>query len=119
MQGLHKIHLTAWFPCQVTQVSSGWRRNDWEVDERPVSSVGAGMGQPLQSRPMQEQAELPEASYPRNQQREMALHAPGLGTFLPKGVVDRSLHGFKESSWKRNPLRVTKYIETISGSGSS
>lgn len=52
-----------------------------------MSSVGAGMGQPLQSRPVQEQAELPEASYLRNQQREMALHEPGSrsGDLLTKG----------------------------------
>lgn len=43
-----------------------------------------------------------------------------LWIFLPKDVVDmRSLHGFKESSRKINPLRVIKYIETVSGSGSS
>lgn len=41
----------------------------------------------------------------------------GVGlSILPKGVVDmRSLHGFKESSWKRNPLRITEYTQTLSG----
>lgn len=43
-----------------------------------------------------------------------------LWILLPKDVVDmRSLHRFKESSQKRNSKTVTKYIRTVSGSGSS
>lgn len=40
-----------------------------------------------------------------------------LWIFLSKDIVDmRSLHGFKESSQKRNPQTVTRYIGTVSGS---
>lgn len=73
--------------------------------------------------PVQEQADLREVSKRQAENRRRWLfmqQVADLWIFLPKEVVDiRSLYGFKESSWKRNPLRVTKCIETVSGSGSS
>lgn len=111
---------------QVEQVSSRYRRNDWEVHERGLwaCDVWSRIKQVVLILPVQKWAALLklEGLKLKIQQREIALSTTGRRAvgLLPRDVVDmRHVYRFKKSALQRNILRVTKNTETISGSGSS